>query len=367
MTAKHAAVFLTTIAAAALVATGCGGSTKEVSGSSASAAEAAAGGTGTALNGAGSTFQEPLVVKWSGDYGKTKGAGTINYQGVGSGAGIEQFTKKTVDFGGTDAPMKDEEIEAAQKVGGDVLHIPIALGAVVATYNLEGIDDLKLDGPTLADIYEGKVKKWNDKEIADLNDGVDLPDTDIAVVHRTEESGTTFVFTGYLSAVDDDWKNGPGQSKAPKWPVGTGGQGNDGVAAAVQQQKGAIGYTEISYALQNKLSFAELKNEDGEFVKASLDSTTKAGDGFDYPADLRFSLLNSKTKGAYPIVSATWQLVWADGSKAGQDKAKVKELKNWLTWELTDGQDEASGLDYAPLPKDLLDKATAAVDSIQGD
>ncbi|MBC7461941.1 MAG: phosphate ABC transporter substrate-binding protein PstS [Thermoleophilia bacterium] len=366
MRAQHALATVTVVVAAALVAAGCGSNTKEVTGQSATAA-ASNGGTGTALNGAGSTFQEPLVVKWSGDYAKTKGAGTVNYQGVGSGAGIEQFTKKTVDFGGTDAPMKDEEIAAAQAAGGDVLHIPIALGAVVATYNLEGIDDLKLDGPTLADIYEGKVKRWNDKEIADLNKGVDLPSTDIAVVHRTEESGTTFVFTGYLSAVDKNWADGPGQSKAPKWPVGTGGQGNDGVAAAVQQQKGAIGYTEISYALQNNLSFAQLKNEAGEFVKASLESTTAAGEGFDYPDDLRFSLLNSKTKGAYPIVSATWQLVWADGSKAGQDAAKVKEIKNWLTWELTEGQAEAAGLDYAPLPKDLLAKATAAVDSVQGD
>ncbi|MCW2972928.1 MAG: Phosphate-binding protein PstS [Thermoleophilia bacterium] len=365
MSVKHAALVLTALAASAIVATGCGGDTKEVTGQSANASSA--GGSGTALNGAGSTFQEPLVVKWSGDYGTTKGAGSINYQGVGSGAGIEQFTKKTVDFGGTDAPMKDEEIAAAQAAGGDVLHIPIALGAVVATYNLEGIDELKLDGPTLADIYEGTVTKWNDEAIADLNDGVKLPDTDIAVVHRTEESGTTFVFTGYLSAVDPEWADGPGQSKAPKWPVGTGGQGNDGVAAAVQQQQGAIGYTEISYALQNDLSFAQLKNEDGEFVQASLESTTAAGEGFDYPDDLRFSLLNSKTKGAYPIVSATWQLVWADGAKAGQDKATTAEIKNWLTWELTDGQDEAASLDYAPLPKDLLDKATAAVDSIQGD
>jgi phosphate transport system substrate-binding protein len=358
---QRAALVLSTVVAAALVTAGCGGSTKEVSGSSATAA---GGGAGTALNGAGSTFQEPLVVKWSGDYAKTKGAGSINYQGVGSGAGIEQFTKKTIDFGGTDAPMKDDELAAAKAAGGDVLHIPIALGAVVATYNLKGVNNLQLDGPTLAKIFEGKVKKWNDPAIAASNTGVKLPDTDIAVVHRAEASGTTFAFTGYLATIDKAWADGPGQAKAPKWPTGTGAQGNDGVTAAVQQQNGAIGYTEISYALQNKLAFATLKNASGEWVKASLDSTTKAGNGFTYPADLRFSLLNSKTAGAYPIVSATWQLVWKHPKQAGQSAAKAKELKSWLTWELTDGQSEAAALDFAPLPADLLAQAQAAVDSI---
>ena len=359
---RRTAAVLAIVGASALVAAGCGGGKKEVTGSSATST---GNGSSQTLNGAGSTFQEPLVVKWSGDYGTTKGGAAVNYQGVGSGAGIEQFTKKTVDFGGTDAPMKDDELAAATAAGGDVLHVPIALGAVVVTYNLKGVDDLRLDGPTLAHVFEGKVKTWNDPEIAKLNPGAKLPKRDIAVVHRADESGTTFVFTGYLSAADAAWKSGPGQSKGPKWPTGTGAQGNDGVAAAVQQQDGAVGYTEIAYALQNKLHFATLQNRNGDWVKASLESTTKAGDGFTYPDDLRFSLLDSKTAGAYPIVSATWQLVWKDPSKAGQDAAKAKALQSWLKWELGDGQALAAGLDYAPLPADLLAKANAAVDSMQ--
>jgi phosphate transport system substrate-binding protein len=261
--------------------------------------------------------------------------------------------------------MKDEEIAAAEAAGGEVLHVPIALGAVVVTYNLEGVDKLRLDGPTLADIFEGKVTSWNDSRIAKLNPDAKLPSKDIAVVHRADESGTTFVFTGYLSAADAAWKSGPGQSKNPQWPTGTGAQGNDGVAAAVQQQDGAVGYTEIAYALQNKLSFASLKNRNGDWVTASLESTTKAGEGFEYPDDLRFSLLDSASAGAYPIVSATWQLVWKDPSKAGQDADKAAALQSWLKWELGDGQALAADLDYAPLPTDLLTKANDAVDSIK--
>jgi phosphate transport system substrate-binding protein len=343
---------------AALVAAGCGGSgSSKVTGGSTS--------SGSGLNGAGSTFQEPLVVKMSGEFARSKGGSDVNYQGVGSGAGIEQFTKQTVDFGGTDAPMKDEELAAAAKTGGDVLHVPIALGAVVVSYNLKGVDALKLDGPTLAGIFEGKVKTWDDAKIAALNPGVKLPSTDIAVVHRSDESGTTFVFTGYLTAADAAWKSGPGQSKAPKWPTGSGAQGNDGVAAAVQQQDGAIGYTEIAYALQNDMTFAQLKNQHGDWVTASLDSTTKAGDGVTYPEDLRFSLLDSTAAGAYPIVSATWQLVWKDSAKAGVSPAKAKQLQAWLRYELGDGQQLAAKLDYAPLPEALRTKALAAVDAMQ--
>lgn len=350
------------LAAGALLAAGCGGDTKEVSG--ADAGKSGSGADGVTLNGAGSTFQEPLVVKWSGDFAKTDGGSNINYQGVGSGAGIEQFTKKTVDFGATDAPMDDEEIAAAKDAGGDVLHVPIALGAVVATYNLQGVDDLRLDGRTLGAIFRGDAKTWDDPAIAKLNPDADLPSTPIAVVHRSDGSGTTFVFTGYLTAVDPAWAKGPGQSKEPTWPTGTGAQGNDGVAAAVKQQDGAIGYAEISYALQNDMHFAQLRNQAGDWVTASLESTTKAGEGVDYPADLRFSLLDSATAGAYPIVSATWQLVWKDASAAQVDAKSAKALQLWLQWELGDGQDAASTLDYAPLPDDLRALARTAVDSM---
>jgi phosphate transport system substrate-binding protein len=328
-----------------------------------SATSGAKGAAGTLL-GAGSTFQEPLVVKWSGSFHKTSPKVDINYQGVGSGAGIEQFTKQTAQFGATDAPMKDEELAAAKATGGAVLHVPVALGAVVPTYNLPGVDKLRLDGPTLADIFLGKVTKWNDKAIKKLNPGVKLPSTPIAVVHRGDSSGTSYVFTGYLAAVSGDWKSGPGQDKAPKWPTGSGAQGNDGVAAAVQQQEGAIGYNEIAYALQNDMQFAQLKNEAGNWVTASLKSTTAAGDGVTYPADLRFSLLDGTGEGAWPIVSATWQLVWKDPAKGGLSKGQATALKSWLTWELTVGQSEAAKLDYAPLPPALRDQALAAVKTI---
>jgi len=253
----------------------------------------------------------------------------------------------------------------AQTAGGDVLHIPTALGAVVATYNLAGVADLKLDGPTLADIFQGKITKWNDPKIAASNAGVSLPDKPISVVYRADSSGTTYVFTGYLSGASADFKAAVGQDKAPKWPTGTGAPKNDGVAAAVKQTDGAIGYVELSYALKNSLAFATLKNKAGEWVKASLDSTTKAAQGAQYPADLRFSLLDSATAGAYPIVSATWVLYWADPSKAGQSADKVKAVEAFLSYGLGDGQAGEAALGYAPLPADLLALAKQAVTKIK--
>jgi phosphate transport system substrate-binding protein len=288
----------------------------------------------------------------------------VNYQGIGSGGGIEQFTNEVTDFGASDAPMSDEELAAARAKGGDVLHIPMVLGAVVATYNVKGVNDLKLDGPTLADIFLGKIKKWNDPRIEALNGGTSLPASDIKVVHRSDSSGTSYIFTGYLSAVSSEWKSKVGQDKAPEWPTGVGGEGNDGVAAAVQQTDGAIGYNELAYAIQNKISYATLKNASGEFVKASLDSTSAAGKGVTYPEDLRFSLLNSKSPGAYPIVSATWQLVWKNPAKAGMNRAQARALATFLTWELSSGQKSAPELNYAPLPKDLQSAAVTALDSM---
>jgi phosphate transport system substrate-binding protein len=284
---------------------------------------------------------------------------------VGSGAGIQQFTAKTVDFGATDAPMKPDELAAAQKAGGAVLHIPMVLGAVAVTYNVPGVSHLRLDGTTLADIYLGKITSWNDRAIAALNPQAKLPKLPIAVVHRGDASGTSFVFTSYLTAVSTAWSGGPGADKAPKWPVGTGGQGNDGVAAAVTQQTGAIGYVEIAYALQNHLPTATLQNSSGAWINPSLASTAAAGTGVQFPADLRFSLVNSAAPDAYPIVSCTWQLVWQHPAKAGQSAATAKSLVTWLTWELTTGQHEAPTLGYAPLPAALATKARAAVASIQ--
>ncbi len=369
------------VGALALTAAACGGSSSSSSStssaapagssdtasasapvtSSAPAGSAVASGDG--LTGSGSTFQLPIVQKWAGDFAAADNI-KVNYQGVGSGAGILAFTAKTVNFGGTDAPMKDEEIAAAQKAGGDVLHIPIVLGSEPIIYNLPGVSKLQLDGPTLANIYLGTTTKWSDPAIAALNPGAKLPDTDITVVHRQDSSGTTYVFTGYLSAVSPEWKSSVGQDKEPQWPAGEGAEKNDGVAAQVKGTEGAIGYVELAYALQNKIPFAALKNKAGEFVLPSVESTTAAGAGAQYPADLRFALLDSASKGAYPIATATWQLAWKDPSKAGLSATTAADLKKFLLWELSDGQKSASSLDYAPLPADLVKLATDAVNTI---
>jgi len=354
------------VAALAVVAAGCGGGSTTAT--SASGAEGGGGGGGPtgaiALNGSGSTFQQPIVVKWSGEYHAANSQVQVNYQPIGSGGGIEQFTSGVTDFGGTDAPMNDDELAAAKQKGGDVLHIPIVLGGVVVTYNLPGVNELKLDGPTLAGIYLGTITKWNDPKIAALNAGVTLPATDIKVVHRSDSSGTSYVFSGYLSAVSPEWASKVGQDKAPNWPVGIGGQGNDGVAAAVKQTAGGIGYNELAFAEQNNIPFALLKNAEGEFVKCSADSLTAAAQGFEYPADLRFSLLNSKSPGAYPITSATWQIVWKDPAKVGINRAKAQALVNWITWEVSNGQKDAASLGYAPISSDLQSAAVKLLDTM---
>lgn len=341
------------LSAGLLVAAGCGSSSS--------------GGTSSGsatLNGAGATFPEPLYVQWSGQVRKDHPGLAVNYQGIGSGGGIEQFTAKTTDFGASDAPMSDTELAKAEAAGGRVLHIPMVLGSVVVSYNLNGVKNLRLDGPTLANIFLGQIKKWNDPAIAALNPGVSLPSADIRVVHRSDSSGTSYIFTGYLSSVSPAWKTKVGQNKSPEWPTGIGGEGNDGVAAAVKQTNGSIGYNEIAYAIENKIPFATLKNASGEFITPSLAATTAAGQGVSYPADLRFSLLNSKAKGAYPIVSATWQLVWQDPAKAGQSAAKATSLTTWLNWELTTGQGTAASLNYARLPAKLQALALAKVKTI---
>jgi phosphate transport system substrate-binding protein len=266
-----------------------------------------------------------------------------------------------VDFGASDAPMTDEQITAAETAGGaKVLHIPTVFGSVVLAYNLPDLKELKLDSDTVAAIFLGTITKWNDPKIAALNAGATLPDKAIQVVHRSDSSGTTNIFTSYLTTVNPDWSTKVGKGKEVKWPAGVGGQGNDGVAAVIQQQAGSIGYVELSYALESKLAMASLKNQAGTFITPSLESTSAAAKGAQFPADLRFSVADSANADAYPIVGATWILAYDKMS----DPAKVAALKAWLTWALNDGTAIATDLGYAPLPADLKALALAKVNEI---
>lgn len=361
------AVALVVVAVMGVVATGCGGDedlpsaggSGDTTGSS--TASGMPSGLSGSLNGAGATFPEPLYVEWIGEFQMANPDVKINYQGIGSGGGIEQFTKLTVDFGASDAPMKDEEITAAEQAGGaGVLHIPTVFGAVVLAYNLEGVEELNLDPDTLVAIFMGDVTKWNDATISALNPDVTLPDEDIQVVHRSDSSGTTNIFTGYLAEVSTDWDSKVGKGKEVEWPVGVGGQGNDGVAAVVQQQAGSIGYVELSYAIESGLPMATLKNKAGNFVTPSLESTSAAAVGVTFPEDLRFTVSNSDGAEAYPIVGATWILVF----DKMQDATKVEILKAWLTWSLNEGTGVAEDLGYAPLPEELKALALEKVNAI---
>jgi phosphate transport system substrate-binding protein len=313
------------------------------------------------LTGAGATFPDPIYKKWFMEYA-AKAHVQINYQAIGSGGGIKQLTEQTVDFGASDAPMSDEELS---KLKAPVFHIPMVLGSVVITYNLpEVTKPLHLTGPVIADIFMGKITKWNAPEIAGLNKGMTLPNKDILVVHRAEASGTTYIFSDYLSTVSPSWKSGPGTGKELKWPVGLGGKGNDGVTGQVKQTPGAIGYVEIAYARQNKLPYAAIRNKQGEFVLPSIESTTAAGAGVaaGLPAttDFRLSIVDAPGKGAYPISSMTFILLYQTQMNA----EKGKKLLDFLKWALHEGQADAPGLDYAPLPKNvvsMLDKRLASV------
>ena len=313
-----------------------------------STSAAPANGGAVALTGAGATFPYPIDSKWFAEYAAKTGV-KINYQSIGSGGGIRQLSEQTVDFGASDSPMSDDEMAKAK--GGPVLHIPTVLGAVALIYNLPGLKQpLKLDGPTLADIYLGTIRKWNDGRIAALNPGMALPNVDILVVHRSDGSGTSFIFTDYLSAVSTAWRGGPGKGKEVQWPVGLGAKGNEGVAGQVRQSVGAIGYAELAYAKQNNISTALMKNAAGEMVVPSIESATAAAAGAaaSLPAntDYRVSIVNAKGHGAYPIASFTWILVYQNQRNA----AKAKQLVDFLTWALSDGQSVAPTLDYAPIP-----------------
>ena len=319
---------------------------------------------GGSLNGAGATFPQPVYDEWAARF-KDQAGTTVNYQGIGSGGGIAQFTAGTVDFGATDAAMTDEELAAAEKKGEPV-HIPTVFGAVTVSYNVDGVDKgLKLDGATVAGMFLGKVEKWNDPAIAAQNDGVDLPDEDITVCHRSDESGTTKLFTTFLAAYSPEWESGPGVDKTVKWPTGTGAKGNDGVAACIQQNPGAVGYVEEAYALQNDFATAQLKNKSGNYIEPSLESTSAAGEGIDVPDDLRFDAIDAPGDQAYPIASATFLLVYQDMCKAGLDKAVAERTAAWLGYALGDGQEVAPELQYAPLPDALRQQAQKKVGGLK--
>ena len=310
------------------------------------------------INGAGATFPYPIYSKWFDEYVKVDDSVRFNYQSIGSGGGQKQILAQTVDFGASDGPMSDENLA---KASTKLLHIPTVAGAVVVTYNLPGDIKLKLDGPTIVDIFRGKITKWNDARIAGQNPGVKLPDIDVVVVHRSDGSGTTYIFTDYLSAISHPWQEEAGKGTAVNWPVGLGGKGNEGVAGQVKQTPGAIGYVELIYALQNKLSFADIKNAEGKYISPSLDSITAAMAAAKVPDDFRFSMVNASGADAYPIAGTTWLLVY----QTQKDPAKGKKIVEFLNWALTKGEEMAPSLDYAPLPKILQERALARVKEIK--
>jgi phosphate transport system substrate-binding protein len=311
----------------------------------------AAPAVGQSLTGAGATFPNPIYTKWFDAYNKKTGV-QINYQSIGSGGGIRQFTEGTVDFGATDGPMNQSQIDA---VSANVMHIPTVLGAVVVTYNLPGLGDtrLKFDGNALVDIFMGRITKWNDKRLVALNPGVKLPDLDVIVVHRSDGSGTSYIITDYLNKFSREWKDKVGYATSVSWPVGLGGKGNEGVTQQVKQTEGALGYVELIYALSNGLGYGEIKNAAGKFVTPSLASVTAAAASAKLPkdTDFRVSITNAPGAEAYPIASFTWLLVQKDA----KDAAKAKIVKEFLTWMVSpEAQKMAGDLNYAPLPAEVV-------------
>ena len=310
------------------------------------------------INGAGATFPYPIYSKWFDQYTKVDPSVRFNYQSIGSGGGQKQILAQTVDFGASDGPMSDENLA---KAPGKILHIPTVAGAVVITYNLPGNPNLKLDGPTIADIFEGKITSWSDKRLAELNPGMKLPSTDIVVVHRSDGSGTSYIFTDFLSNVSKTWEKKVGRNTSVKWPTGLGAKGNEGVAGQVKQLPGTIGYVELAYAHQNNLPTAEIKNSAGNFVTPSLESVTDALATATIPDDFRFSMVNPPGDKAYPISGATWLLVYAEQ----KDASKGKKLVEFLKWALENGEKMAANLDYAPLPESLQSRVLERVKTIK--
>ena len=311
------------------------------------------------LTGAGATFPYPIYSKWFSEYAAAHPGVEINYQSIGSGGGVRQVTAGLVDFGASDMPATDEQL-AASKI--KLIHIPTVLGAVVPIFNVPGVSDVKFSPEVLADIFLGKISMWNDGRIAKDNPGVKLPDQKIIVVHRSDGSGTTYIFTDYLSKVSKEWAGGPGKGGSPSWPVGVAGKGNEGVAGLVRQLPGALGYVELIYALQNKISFGEVKNAAGNWERASIAGVTESAASVkQMPADYRVSITNAPGAHAYPISSFTWILV----PLKSQDPAKGKVIKDLLSWIVNYGENEVSALSYAPLPKNVVEKELKTIYALQ--
>ncbi len=310
------------------------------------------------INGAGATFPQPIYSKWFDEYAKVDPSVRFNYQGIGSGGGQKQILSETVDFGASDGPMSDENLAKAPR---KLLHIPTVAGAVVVSYNLPDNPKLKLDGATLANIFLGKIHKWSDPAITGQNPGVKLPDEDILVVHRSDGSGTSYIFTDYLSSVSPEWSSGVGKNTSVKWPVGLGGKGNAGVAGQVKQSPGSIGYVELAYAVQNNLPFVDMKNSSGNYITPSLDSVTDALATATIPDDFRFSMVNPPGAKAYPIAGTTWLLVYQDQ----KNHEKGEKLVQFLKWAYNEGEKMAIGLNYSPLPSNVQERVLKRIDEIK--
>jgi len=350
------------LAALMLLAVACAKEGANNSSSSSTASSTVASGGSVDLTGAGATFPYPIYSKWFSDYATATGV-KINYQSIGSGGGIRQLSEETVDFGASDGPMSDEELAKAK--GGPILHIPTVLGADVITYNVPGITaPLKLTSSAIADVFMGRIKKWNDTRLASLNPGVSLPNQDILVVHRSDGSGTTYIFTDYLTTAVPAWKTSVGKGKEVKWPVGLGAKGNEGVAGQVKQTPGSVGYVELAYAKQNNLPVAAVRNKAGQFVQASIEAVTAAAaetaKALPANTDYRISIVDAPGAGSYPISSFTWILVYQHQT----DAVKGKKLVDFLNWALTDGEKSAITLDYAPLPAEMATTVKAKINTI---
>jgi phosphate transport system substrate-binding protein len=314
----------------------------------------------TTLTGAGATFPYPIYSKWFSEYHKLHSDVEVNYQSIGSGGGIRQVTAGTVDFGASDMPMTDKQLQEAKT---KILNLPTVLGAVVPAYNVPGVSaELKFTPEALSGIFLGKISKWNDKAIASVNPGINLPDRDIIVVHRSDGSGTSFIWTDYLSKVSPEWKSQVGASTSVNWPIGMGGKGNEGVSGMVRQLQGSIGYVELIYALQNNIPFGSVRNSSGAFIKASLESVTAAAASAPkMPPDFRVSITNSPGKDAYPISSFTWLLI----PQQSKNAANGKILADFLNWMVSDGQKLTSALSYAPLPENVAAKEKEAIKQVK--
>jgi phosphate transport system substrate-binding protein len=310
------------------------------------------------INGAGATFPYPIYSKWFDEYSKVDPSVRFNYQSIGSGGGQKQLLEGTIDFGASDGPMSDQNLA---KAPGKILHVPTVAGADAVTYNLPGAPHLRLDGPCIADIFLGRLTKWNDARLIALNPGVSLPDADILVVHRADGSGTTYIFADYLSCVSPEWAKRIGRGSAVKWPDGLGAKGNEGVTGQIKQTPGAIGYVELVYAIQNRLPYASVKNAAGNFVAPSVDSVSAALAAASVPDDFRFSMVNSPGPDAYPIAGATWLLVY----QQQRDAEKGRKLVQFLNWAMQEGEQGAPQLDYAPLPPDLNKRVLTEIAGIR--